>query len=137
MFQSLRKKTFNCIRLSPNSTFDYHNPEGVKLITRLRVSLNHLTELKFKHSFQDTINPLCNCVKILSPLLTFSSTFFINERCTLLSTIHSLESRLLGFTNYDLTQVLLFGNTSIDNFKTINALIDYILSSKRFEKLLF
>ena len=41
---------------------------------------------------------------------------------------------------YDLTQTLLFGNTSqtsSNNFKIINALIDYILSSKRFDEPLF
>ena len=53
-------------------------------------------------------------VKILSPLLTFSSTvpFFINEGRPLLSTIRSLDSKLLDCTDYDLIQTLLFGNTS-------------------------
>ena len=30
---------------------------GVKLVTRLRIGLSHLREYKFKHSFQDTLNP--------------------------------------------------------------------------------
>ena len=52
-----KEKIFNFIRPSPNSFFDCHNPKGIKLT----LSLSHLTEHKFKHSFQDTINPLCNC----------------------------------------------------------------------------
>ena len=28
---------------------------------RLRLGLSHLREHKFKHNFQDSINPLCNC----------------------------------------------------------------------------
>ena len=54
-----KEKILNFIRPPPNSFFD-HNPKGIKLITRLRLGLNHLREHKFKHRFQDTINPLCN-----------------------------------------------------------------------------
>ena len=82
--------------------------------------------------------------RILSPLLIFSSTvpspFFINKRSTLLSTIRSLDSKPLDCTNYDFTQRLLFDNTpqnSNINSKIINASIDYILSSKRFDDPLF
>ena len=41
--------------------FDCPNPKGTELITRLRLGLSHLREQKFQHSFQDTIDPLCNC----------------------------------------------------------------------------
>ena len=64
--------------------------------------------------------------------------FFIKESRTLLSTIRSRDSKLLDGTNYDLTQMLLFGNSSqisSNNFKV--TLIDYILSSKRFDSPLF
>ena len=49
------------IRPSPNKIFQCHNPKGIKLVTRLRLGLSHLREHKFKHSFQDTLNPLCIC----------------------------------------------------------------------------
>ena len=66
----------NLIRPSPNSVFDIRNLKGIKLITRLRLGLSRLREHKFEHSFQDTLNPIfyVTVVKILSPLLTFSST---------------------------------------------------------------
>ena len=113
-----------------------------KLITRLTLGLSHLREHKFKHSFQDTLNPLCNCGQDIESTTHFflHCHFFVNERRTLLSTIRSLNSKLLDFTNYDLTQTLLFGNssqTSRINFKIIKAPIDYILSSKRFDEPLF
>ena len=56
-----KEKILNFIRPSPNSIFDICNPKGIKLITRLRLGLSHLREHKFKHSFQDTLNPLCKC----------------------------------------------------------------------------
>ena len=55
-----KEKILSFIRPSPNSFFDIHNPKGIKLVTRLRLGLSHLREYKFKHIFQDTINPLCN-----------------------------------------------------------------------------
>ena len=134
-----KEKILNFIRPSPNSFFDRHNPKGIKLITRLRLGLSHLREHKFKHGFQDTINRLCSCGQDIesSTQFFFHCPFFINERRTLLSTIRSLDSKLLDCTDYDLTQTLLFGNTSqisSNNFKVINVSIDYILSSKRFDE---
>ena len=39
------------IQLTPNRTFNYHNPIGIKLIIRLRLGLSHLRDQKFKHNF--------------------------------------------------------------------------------------
>ena len=137
-----KEKILNFIRPSPNSVFDIRNPKGIKLITRLRLGLSHLREHKFKHSFQDTLNPLCNCGQDIESTTHFflHCPFFFNERRTLLSIIRSLDSKLLDFANYDVTKTLLFGKTSqtsSNNFKIINASIDYILSSKRFDEPLF
>ena len=48
------------IRPSANSTFHCHNPNGLKPITELRLEFIHLRIHKFKHSFQDTSNSICN-----------------------------------------------------------------------------
>ena len=49
------------IRPSTNNTFQCYNPKSLKLITRLQLGLSHHRFHKFKHSFQDTLNPICNC----------------------------------------------------------------------------
>ena len=74
----------------------------------------------------------------LDPNLRNSKSISVLKEKTLnlIFTILSLDSKLLDCTDYDLTQTLLFGNTSqtsSNNFKIISALIDYILSSKRFD----
>ena len=73
-----------------------------KLVTRLRLGLSHLRKHKFKHSFQDTINPLCNCGQDIESATHFflHCTFFIDERSTFLG----LDSKLLDCTDYDLRQ---------------------------------
>ena len=77
-----RKKYSSFQKTSSQFYLNYHNPKGVKLITRLRLGMSHLREHKFKHNFQDSINPLCNCGHdiestthfVLHPPLFVSST---------------------------------------------------------------
>ena len=127
------------IRPSPNLVYNCHNPRGICLITRLRLGLSHLREHKFKHGFQDTLNPLCGCgndVKSTEHFLLHCPQF-VNERRTLLSTLGNFNCSLLENTSKVLTQTLLFGTTSLspnDNSKILSATIDFILSSKRFDK---
>ena len=54
---AFKKKLLNFIRPCGNSIFDIHNPLGIKFLTRLRPDLSPLHEHKFRHCFQDTLNP--------------------------------------------------------------------------------
>ena len=44
-----------------NYSFSVHDPLGAKLLTRLRLKFSHLNEHKFRHGFNDTVNPICAC----------------------------------------------------------------------------
>ena len=97
------------MRPSPNSVYNCHNPKGIKFITRLRLGLSNLSKHKLKHSFQDTINPLCSCcldIESTEHFLLHCSQFF-NDRCTLPSTIGDINYKLLENTDSVLTQTLL------------------------------
>ena len=130
------------IRPSLNSVFECHNPQGIKFLTRLLLGLSHLREHKFKHSFQDSLNPLCKCgaeVESTSHFL-LHCPIHNNDRSSLLSTIRNIDCKLLEITDSSLTQTLLYGNPSFDiitNSLILNATIDFILSTKRFEETLF
>ena len=60
-FPVFKSNILKFIRPSPNFVYNCHNPRGICLITRLRLGFSHLREHKFKHGFQDTLNPLCSC----------------------------------------------------------------------------
>ena len=45
----------------PKPIYNVHNLVGVKLLTRLRLGLSHLSKHKFNHNFQNCVNPLCLC----------------------------------------------------------------------------
>ena len=124
--EAFKKRILSFIRPSPNSTFNCHNPKGIELLSRLRLGLSHLREHKFKHNFQDSLNPFCNCGKG-------------EERLALLNTIKNIDMSILQQSDSKFTSVLLFGDTSFDNNKNtfiLDATIDYIISTGRFDELL-
>ena len=133
-----RRNILYFIRPAPNSIYNCHKLKRVKLITRLRLGVSHLREDKFKHIFQDSINPLCNGDHdIESTTLFLHWPLFVNERSTFFSTLSSLECNLLDNTDSILTQTLFFGNTSFKlnkNLKVLMATTDYILWTKRFHE---
>ena len=57
-FSVFTSNIFKFIGPPPNSVYNCHNPRGICLITSLRLDLSHLREHKFKHGFQDMLNPL-------------------------------------------------------------------------------
>ena len=141
-FNVFKKKILKFIRLSSNSFYNFHNPIGIKYITRIRLGLSHLREHKFKHSFQDSISPICNCGNDVESAIHFflHCLLYSNERCTLLKSLSNIDHKLLDSTDTSLTQILLFGNSSFttnDNTKIINLTIDFVLSTKRFNGPLF
>ena len=61
-----------------------YNPDGLKLITKLRLGLTHLRFHKVKHSFQAKLNHICNCDTVETTIhYFFHCRNFSNERLTL------------------------------------------------------
>ena len=122
-------------RSSSSLFFDWRNRIGIKYITHIRLGLSHLREHKFKRRFNDTINPICNCVNDVESAIHFflNCLLYSNERRTFLSSLVNIDHKLFGNANCSLTQTLLFDNTTFnvkDKTKIINLTIDYIMSAK-------
>ena len=135
---TFKKKLLNFIRPCANSIFDIHNPLGIKLLTRLRLGLSHLHEHKFRHCFQDTLNPLCECDKDIESRMCFflHSTNFLIPRQTLFQKIRNINDNILSQSKIQLTQILLYGSQNY-HF-SINRLIiiwtnKYLISTGRFK----
>ena len=136
-----KKNILNFIWPSSNSIFNCLNPKALKFITRFRLGLSNLLYHKLKHSFDDSLNPLCNCG------VNTESTFHYLQHCplfadgrkTFLSKIKSINDKFLEENASTMTQTLLFGDpsSSVETNKLIlNATIQYVLSTKRLEKAL-
>ena len=84
-------KTGQPISTKPN--YNIHNHIVLIILTRLRIGLSHLSEYKFKHNFQDSVNPLCPCSLNVSSLSHFflHCHHFTNIRATLSDDFQSVH----------------------------------------------
>ena len=140
--EPLSKLSMENISNKANSFFNCLNPNRVKLITRLRLRLSHLRDHKGKHSFQDCLNPICSCgieVETTGPfLLSFPNN--LPERKILLDNIKYVLTNISEQSDSFINNVLLFHDTSLDdssNTIILNATINYITSTKRFDGFIF
>ena len=123
-----RKNILKFIRPSANSLFNCHNPKGIKFITRLRLGLSHLREHKFKHSFQDSLNPFCNCgldIESTAHFLLHCPTYII-ERRALRSTLVNIDNNL-DLCEPVLIRTLLFGIFNENRKFSNNVMNQYVL----------
>ena len=141
-FTDFKKNILSFIRPKANSVFNCNSSKGPKFVTRLRLWSSHLREHKFKHSFQYSINPLCFCsLDVESTIHYFlHCPLFTIERRTLLNTVSEIDNKLLDSNESNLIQHLLFGDPSRDtetNTKILNATVNYVFTTKRFDERLF
>ena len=114
-------------------------PKGIKLVTRLKLGLSHLREHKLKHSFQDTLNPLCSCGldKETTSHYFLRCPLFHAERSTLLNNINEIDKTVFNKSDSVVTRILLYGGESFKdgvNLLILNATIDFVLSINRFDE---
>ena len=133
-----KKHIHKTIRPLPNKVSNSRNPQGLKLLTRLRLGLSHLRYQELKQNFLDNINSLCSCGSDIGKTLHFFlyCPNFMECRNTLLSKISEINSDLITRNDLVLIETLLFGDNSFsqyDNSGTLDATIAFIVTSKRFD----
>ena len=136
-FNILKKNILRFIRPSQNRVYNCHKPNGIKLLTTLRVELSQLREYKFKNSFQDTLNPIRTLLiryvivaKILKlHLITLFTvqTFYKKGRPSWTQSVVLLPIFLI--------EIILHGKEDLDNINNTSILyatIDCLIETKRF-----
>ena len=135
-----KSKILKFIRPKANSFFNCSSLRGVKLIARFRIGLSHLQDHRFKHSFQVCLNPICSCGIKVETIVHFVYPNYLHKRSNLLDNIKSVLPYILEQSDSFINNVLLFGNTSLgdsSNTVILNATINYITSTKRFDGSIF
>ena len=63
-------------------------------------------EQEFKYSFQEAINPFCNCSNDAECVIRFflQCPLYSHERCTFVSSLSKTEYKLKDCTNFSPTQ---------------------------------
>ena len=134
-----KRALLSFIRPKPANVYRIHHPRGRKLLTRLRLGLSHLREHKFRHNFNDTIDPFCLCgtnnLETSEHFLLHCPTYACLRR-KLFDNLHNNNILLLPLEKSIIVQILLHGS---DNYNTsmnkiiISTVIDFIIQSKRFD----
>ena len=121
-----------------NPIYNIFNPISLKYLTRFHLELSNLNEQKFKHDFQDCINPLSTC-----SLKTKSNSHFFfccrnyfTLRAELMNDLKTIDENILRLPENYVLQLLLFGDPKcnfIHNCQILNDSINFILKSERFK----
>ena len=139
---SFKSKVLEFIRPSENSIFLCNSAKGIQLLTRLRLGLSHLRDHEFKHNFQNTFNPIWNCGEDIETSCHYllHCSLYTNERLALLNVIQGIDNSILELADSHIVEILLYGRKFLhisSNTNILNATIDFLLETKRFDERLF
>ena len=134
-----KEKLNKIIRPTPKQVFGIHDPKGLAALTQLRVGLSALNFHKFRHNFNDTLNPMCpinDGVEDTEHFLLHCHSYHL-QRNSLLSRVQAilLSYGLLNLSNEELVSLILYGDERLpieSNKAIIKATLEFIESSKRF-----
>ena len=123
-------------RPTPKPVYNIHDPNGLRLLTRLRLGFSHLNEHKFNHNFKECVNPLCSCslqVESVSHFLLHCH-YFTDIRKTLFNELQSIDENILNQSNNETVELLLYGSNKFKFQQNCNILksIKFIIKSERF-----
>ena len=54
-----------------SNVYNISDPVDLKFLTRLRLDFSHLNEHRFRHNFQECINPFCNCSWVIEDTIHY------------------------------------------------------------------
>ena len=137
-----KSKLLSFIRPVQSNIYSIFDPEGLKLLTRLRLGFTHLNEHKIRHNFQDCLNPLCSCsleIEDTSHYLLHCH-HFSNHRIDLMNSVNLIISNFESMNDNIKKDILLYGASPFDENKNkiiLEATINFLKNSERFSLSLF
>ena len=137
-----KSRLLSLIRPVQNSVFNIFDPKGLMLLTRLRLGFSHLNVHRFRHNFENCINSLCSCILVTEDALHYllHCHHFSQYRFDLMNSIISVLDNFASLSDNDKKDILLYGDSRVDNNKNrfiLEATVNYIKNSERFSGSLF
>ena len=88
-----------------NPLYNNHDTIGVKLLSHLRLQFAHLNEHKFRHGFNDTVNPVCPCGAEVETTKHFllHCHCFSTQRIELFDNLYNLDSSFPKLNTQDIS----------------------------------
>ena len=99
------------IKSNNRSLFSIHNPQDVKLLSRLRLNFSHLNEHKFRHNFKERVSPMRGCeLEIESTQHFFLRCHFYHiERSELPNSLYEIDLPINELNEDSIINLVLFG----------------------------
>jgi len=137
-----KSRLLSFIRPLQTSTYNIFDPIGIKLLTRLRLDFSHLNGHRFRHNFQNCINPLCSCSLEIEDTIHYllHCQHFAIYRKDLMNSVKSVFKNFESLNDNSKIEVLLYGDSLLDQNKNkliLEATLKYIKVSERFSGSLF
>ena len=137
-----KTKLVSLIRPVSSNVYNIFDPVGLKLLTRLRLGFSHLNEHRFRHNFQDCINPVCSCSLDIEDTTHYllHCHHFVQHRIDLMNSVISVLENFIFLPNNIKIDVLLFGDSRLEESKNkfiLESTLSYIKRTERFPGSLF
>ena len=134
-----KRTLLSFVRPTQNSVYNIFDPIGLKLLTRLRLGFSHLNEHKFRHNFQDCLNPLCSCSLEIEDTMHYllHCHHFSEHRLNLMNSVKSVSDNFESFSDIVKRDILLYGDSRCDTNKNkliLESTIIYIKNTERFSE---
>ena len=124
-------------RPAPKPVYNIHNPNGLKLLTRMRLGLSHLNEHKFDQNSKECVNPLCSRSLEVESVSHFflHCHYFIVIRKTLFHELQSVDKNILNQSDNEIAELLFYGSAKFklqQNCSILRPSIKLTIKSERF-----
>ena len=101
----------------------------------MTVGLSHIREHRFKHSFQDTLNPICSYGEDIETTFHYllHCPNYLHKRKTLLNKVSCIVLIIFDFNNDQLIEIFLYGKEDLDNIhntRILDGSINYLVETK-------
>ena len=135
-----KRRLLSLIRPFQSNLYNIFDLIGLKLLTRLRLGFSHLNEHKFRHDFQECLNPLCLCNFEIEDTTHYllHCQYFSEHRINLINSVNSVNFE--SFSDNNKRDILLYGDRRFDTNKNkiiLESTITYIKNTDRFSGSLF
>ena len=114
-----KNELLSFIRPVQTNIYNIFDPKGLTFRTRLRLGLSHLNEHRFRHNFQDCLNPLCSCsleIEDTSHYLLHCH-HFSHHRVALMNSIKSIFDNCDSMSDNVKEDLLVYGDSRFDENK--------------------
>ena len=137
-----KSRLLSFIRPVQNKIDNIFDPDGLKFLTQLRVGLSYLNAHRFRHNFQDCLNPLCSCSLEIEDTThyLFHCRHFSTQRANLMNSIKSVFQNFEFLSENNKKDLLLFGDSRFSKNKNkviLEATLTFIKKTERFTGSLF